>query len=78
MKQNGGCAEVIQERQCQVDGSRMYKFHKKMWQYRKQLVDWRKKENTNSKDQIENTTKLTKMQEEGGDRDWTTWYILIN
>lgn len=40
-------------------------------------MKWRKKENTNSKSQIECTKKqIASMHEEGGQKDWDRWYQL--
>lgn len=48
------CDEVIQNSwNVQVEGSRMFKFHKNVKQCRKGLLEWRKKESTNPRIQIE-------------------------
>lgn len=73
-----GCSDVIlycwnQE----VEGSRMYKFHKRLQNCRKGLVEWRKKGNTNAKVQIDNIMReMNCMQELGGQRDWDEWFKL--
>lgn len=73
-----GCVDMIQE--CwkfQIEGSRMFSFHKKLKHCREGLLQWRKKENTNSKAQIESIKKQVEcMQEEEGSRDWETWHQL--
>lgn len=64
-----GCEDVIQE--CwnhQVEGSRMFSFHDKLKHCRETstVLHWRKKENANSKVQIECIKKrMSGMQKEG-------------
>lgn len=73
-----GCEESIQASWDQhVAGSRMFRFHCKVKNARAGLLAWRKKETTNSRKQIEDIKGLMdRMCEEGGQRDWRTWYTL--
>lgn len=66
------CTDQIQESwNITVEGSRMYKFHKRLQHCRNGLVEWRKKENTNAKIQIQQIMgQMEKIQEQGGKRDW--------
>lgn len=55
----------------------MFKFHKKLKHFKKEVLEWRKKENTNSRIQIEGIKRqMEKMQEEGGQSGWDTLYNL--
>lgn len=72
------CVDVIQDGwNVDVEGSRMFKLHKRVKHCRERLLEWRKKENTNSKIQIENIRgQMARMQDEGGQREWDSWYKL--
>lgn len=49
-----GCAETVQNYwNIKVEGSRMFKFHNKLKYCWQGLLEWKKKENSNSKIQIE-------------------------
>lgn len=73
-----GCEEVIQNNwNVHVEGSRMFKFHKKVQQCRKGLLEWRKKENSNSMVHIECLKRdMESMQNKGGQREWERWHSL--
>lgn len=49
----------------------MYQFHRKMKNVRIRLLEWRKKEDTNSSKQVASlTARMDKMCEKEGQRDW--------
>lgn len=57
-----------------MEGSRMFRFHKKLQHCREGVLGWRKKTNTNSRIQIENIkNQMVQMQDKGGQRDWENW-----
>lgn len=57
-----------------VAGSRMFQFQRKLKNVRTSLIEWRKKENTNSKKQIENIKiQIDRMYGESGKKDWDSW-----
>lgn len=70
-----GCDKTVQN--CwnlDVEGSKMFKFHRKVKNCRLELVEWRKKENLNSKAQIKVLKRrMEGMQEVGGQREWDNW-----
>lgn len=67
-----GCPDVVQSSwNINVTGSRMFQFHRKLKNVRTGLLEWRKKEGTNSGKHIESlTTKMDRMCEKMGQRDW--------
>lgn len=68
------CTKVIQNNwKVEVEGSKMFKFHNKVKHYREQLLEWRKKKNTNSGIHIEGIKRLDRNNKGGG---WDTWYDL--
>lgn len=57
----------------------MFKFHKKIQQSRKDLLEWRKKESTNSRTKIEGLkTEKEHMQSLGDQREWDKQHGLKN
>lgn len=73
-----GCTAAIMKAWNQeVGGSRMFSFNKKLKMCRQGVLEWRKKENLNSKSQIQQLKKqMEVLQENGGKRDWNLWYNL--
>lgn len=72
------CVDVIQEGwMVEVQGSRMFQFHKKLKHCRERLRVWRKKETSNSKIKIQQLKdQMELLQERGGQREWDLWYQL--
>lgn len=70
-----GCEEVVQGNwHTNAEGSRMFKFHRKLKQCRAGLLKWRKKKNTYSRIQIENIKRqMGNMQKIEDQRDWNAW-----
>lgn len=71
-----GCKEAIQGAwNIDVTGSRLYQFNRKLRNIvRSGLLEWRKKDNSNSREQITTISeRLDRMCEEGSNRDWESW-----
>lgn len=52
----------------------MFQFQKNLKNVRSSLLEWRKKEGTNSSKQIiALTSKMDRMREKGGQMDWESW-----
>lgn len=73
-----GCDEVIQNSwNVQVEGSRMFQFHKNIKQCRKGLLEWRKKESTDPRIQIECIKReMESLQNMGGQGEREKWHSL--
>lgn len=77
IKMNGYTEVIYNSWNLKVKGSRMFKLHKKIMHYRKRLLEWRKKENTNSRIQIQCIKReMESMQNLGGQREWDNWHSL--